>query len=436
MRIILLITILSISFSVLGQNYTSWLSGNPSDTAVKPSGGICLMGGATENDEAVKWFLKQAAGGDVLVLRTSGTDGYNSYMYNLPGIDVNSVETILFNSASAAYEPYVLQQIQNAEAIWLAGGDQWDYVNYWRNSPVDSIINTAINNRNMAVGGTSAGMAILGRFYFSAENGTVTSQQAITNPYNNKVTVDSAAFMQVPFLNNTITDTHYDNPSRKGRHMVFLARILTDFGYKAKGIACDEYTAVCIDTNGIAHVYGHYPDYDDNAWFIQTNCELPDIHPEVCSPGNPLQWNLGGKALKACQLKGNINGTNSFNLNDWETTTGGSWFNWYVDSSGDFHETPGTQIDCPPTSVQNIEPECHISLYPNPAADYITISIRGKTESSYTLMIRNSHGLLIKSKEVFSDEVILDIRNLNPGIYFLLVHHRNNASIIKKIIKS
>lgn len=61
-------------------------------------------------------------------------------------------------------------------------GNQWTYVSYWRNTPVDSLVNKAIAERNVVVGGTSAGMAIMGNYYFSAENGTVTSGQALANP--------------------------------------------------------------------------------------------------------------------------------------------------------------------------------------------------------------------------------------------------------------
>ena len=35
-----------------------------------------MMGGSVENDNAMRWFLERADGGDVLVLRASGSDGY------------------------------------------------------------------------------------------------------------------------------------------------------------------------------------------------------------------------------------------------------------------------------------------------------------------------------------------------------------------------
>ena len=71
-----------------------------------------MMGGATEHDEAMKWFLQRANGGDVLVLRASGSDGYNDYMYTDLGITLNSVETIVFNDGSAANETYIHNKIK------------------------------------------------------------------------------------------------------------------------------------------------------------------------------------------------------------------------------------------------------------------------------------------------------------------------------------
>jgi cyanophycinase-like exopeptidase len=328
------------------QSYTSYFSGNPTGVTTQPAGGCCLMGGASEDDNAMRWFLSRANGGDVVVLRTSGSNGYNNYMMTL-GPAVNSVETIVFNNATASSSDYVLQRIAGAEAIWLAGGDQWDYVRYWRNTQVDSLINIGLAERNMVIGGTSAGMAVLGGYYFTAQKGTVASYEALGNPYHPRVTVDTAAFFHADFLQDVVTDTHYDNPDRRGRHSVFLARMMKDHGLTARGIACDEYTAVCIDTNGIARVFGGAPSYSDFAYFIQPNCELPDMIPESCLAGTPLTWDHARKALKVFKINGNAQGTGTFNLNDWETATGGVWENWFI-QNGVLGTETGTSIHCGP----------------------------------------------------------------------------------------
>ena len=66
-------------------------------------------------------------------------------------------------------------------------------------------------------------------------------------------------------LANTFTDTHFDNPDRRGRLFTFMARARADWGLDATAIACDEYTAVCIDDDGLARVFGEAPQYEDNA---------------------------------------------------------------------------------------------------------------------------------------------------------------------------
>jgi cyanophycinase-like exopeptidase len=329
-KIYTLFASLLLCMNAFTQNYTSYFTGNVTNITTAPQGGICMMGGATENDEAMKWFLQRAGGGDVLVLRASGSDGYNDYMYSMLGITLNSVESIVCHNAAASDEAYIQQKIQQAEAIWFAGGDQWDYVSYWRNTPIDSLVNVAIASRNIVIGGTSAGMAILGKYYFSAQNGTVTSAAALANPYTAAVTVDSARFIHNAILDSVITDTHYDNPDRRGRHTSFLARVKTDWSLNARGIACDEFTAVCMDNTGLARIYGGFPVDDDNAYFIQNNCEVSNNFPEACEPGNPLTWNHGNQALKVYAVKGTPTGSNSFNLNDWKTGSGGSWQNWWV----------------------------------------------------------------------------------------------------------
>ena len=105
---------LATSTTYLAQNFVAYQTGNPSDTVVQALGGVCLMGGATEDDNAMSWFLQRANGGDVLVLRTSGSNGYNSYLYSQLGVPVNSVETIVCNNAAASNEAYVLQKINQA----------------------------------------------------------------------------------------------------------------------------------------------------------------------------------------------------------------------------------------------------------------------------------------------------------------------------------
>lgn len=118
-----------------------WITGNDHDADVKPTGpGLVLMGGGTDVDEAFAWWGDIIAGGDVVVIRTSGADGYNDYLYGFGNAD--SVETMLV-TAEFADDPYVSWTLRHAEAIVLAGGDQASYLQSWMGTGVQQGIGQA-----------------------------------------------------------------------------------------------------------------------------------------------------------------------------------------------------------------------------------------------------------------------------------------------------
>lgn len=404
--------------TVSAQGYTSFFTGDTADVVATATGGVCMMGGATEDDNAMRWFLQRCGGGDVLVMRATGSSGYNAYLYSQLGVTVNSVETIRFDNASAATDPYVRRRIAEAEAIWFAGGDQWDYVTYWRGTGIDALINDAIHQRHAVIGGTSAGMAILGGYYFSAANGTITSAAAIANPYDAAMTVDGTPFLDVDYLSDVITDTHYDYYDRRGRQLAFLARILTDDGIAAHGIACDEYTAVCVGPDGIAHVYGDSPNSDDNAYFLTVNCDVPSNVPEVCVANQPLSWDQGSMAIKVYNIKGTPDGDNTLNLNDWKTGFGGVWEDWSVYNSVLF-ALPSAAPTCNPVGVQPALADDALQVYPNPARGG-QVNVLLQHFVAERMSLRNSLGQVVwSSGRVDASTVEIDLGALPAGYYWL-----------------
>ncbi len=300
----------------------TYLTGDAADVTSTATAGLLLMGGSTDVDAAIQWFLQRANGGDVVVIRSSGADGYNQYMYDM--VSVNSVETIIIDSRAKADLSSVVQKIRNAEALFIAGGDQWDYVNYWKNSATEDAINYLINTKKVTVGGTSAGTAVLGTNYFSAQNGTVTSAQALKNPYNRYMAIGQNDFISSSFLQNTITDSHFTQRDRQGRLITFLARMMKDWNYTdAKGIGIDEQTAVCIDETGMGKVFGI-----NQAYFLQNE----NLGPETCISGVPLTWNRNLLALKAYKITGNTIGNGSFNATTWLQFDGGTAYHYYVNT--------------------------------------------------------------------------------------------------------
>jgi hypothetical protein len=276
-------------------------------------------------------------------------------------------------------------------------------------------------------------MAIMGDYYFSAQNGTISSFSALQDPFNNALTIDSAAFIENSTLKDIITDTHFDNPDRKGRLVAFLSRIYVDYNVSAKAVACDEYTAVCIDSNGLAKVFGGFPQYDDFAYFVEVNCEIPNPSPESCNSGTPLTWNQNSQALKVCKIPGTTNGNNIFNMNEWQSNTAYSWFNWSV-VQGVFGESIGN----PPTCISSIfEEKHHNIIWRFDAAQnllFIQSDIVDLTTCEFMLM--DGLGKTIQFEQFTNkDEIRIYIKENLKGINFLRIKNDENTIYHLKLIQ-
>src|SRR5690242_8842031 len=132
--LVLLICFLSAT-AFAAKQYSYFRVGNPNDVTTATSAGTVLMGGGTDVDAAFQWMCGRSGNGDFLVIRATGTDAYNPYIQQLCPSE-NSVATLIIPNNVAANDPFVAATIRNAEAIWIAGGDQSNYINYWTGTPV------------------------------------------------------------------------------------------------------------------------------------------------------------------------------------------------------------------------------------------------------------------------------------------------------------
>jgi cyanophycinase len=242
-----------------------------------------MMGGGDDLDDAFRWLCQKANGGDFLILRAHGDDDYNSYVNGL--CKLNSVATLIVPDRLAALDPAVADIIRHAEAIFIAGGDQARYVNFWRTTPVQDAIDEAVA-AGKPIGGTSAGLAIQGEFSYSALNdpnddSELASKDALPNPFFPRVAV-TRDFLKIPILQNTITDSHFAKRDRMGRTLVFLARIMQDgWSTGPREIAVDERSAVLVEPDGKATVVGS----GKGAYFLK-----PTQPPSVCKKNVPLTF--------------------------------------------------------------------------------------------------------------------------------------------------
>jgi cyanophycinase len=281
------------------------ITGDATDVTVPTELGIVLMGGSTDVDQALQWMINRAKGGDVVIIRASGSTGYNDYIYELG--NVNSVETLLIDSREKALKESVGKRIREAEMLFIAGGDQWNYVKYWKDSEVSKAIQYLIDDKKVPIGGTSAGCAVLSGIIFDASHGSAYSKEVMANPYDTTVSI-SKSFITAPFLEKTISDQHYSRREREGRHVTFMARMIKDLGIEpAKGIGVDEKTALCIDQDGNAVAYG------TNSVYILIS---EPFKPEQCEPNKPLTFDRNGKAVRAYIYPASFTGAPVYNLKE------------------------------------------------------------------------------------------------------------------------
>jgi cyanophycinase len=265
-----------------GSGFQYWRLGNPRDLPTKTQAGFALIGGGDDLDDAFSWLCERSGGGDFLVLRATGTDAYNDYVHTL--CHENSVATLLIPDRKAALDETVRSRIANASAIFIAGGDQANYVNHWMGTPVQQAVSDAIG-RGVPVGGTSAGLAVLGEFMYSAQGDAedgpdLSSALPLQDPYLSRVTIVHN-FLRIPALRDTITDTHFSARDRMGRLLVFMARILQDEPVRSiRAIAVDEHTAVLLEPDGGASIVG-----TGSAYFLQASKKA-----SICRSGTPLTF--------------------------------------------------------------------------------------------------------------------------------------------------
>ena len=290
-----------VSPAFAAKQYSYFRVGNPNDVTTATTAGTALEGGGTDVDAVYQWMCQRSGNGDFLVIRATGTDAYNPYIQQLCPNE-NSVATLIIPNRSAASDPFVATTIQNAEALFIAGGDQSDYINFWKGTPVETALNDLIA-RNVPIGGTSAGMNVLSQFFYAAlASQGVTSSQALANPFTKYITLDEN-FVNISTVQGVIDDPHFVTRDRMGRDLAFLCRIyLNGWTSLPRDIAIDEQTALLVDSSGNGTVVGI-----STVYFLQA----PGA-PQICQSGTPLTYQ--DIAVQR------INSTGTFSLTKWKGT--------------------------------------------------------------------------------------------------------------------
>jgi cyanophycinase len=264
--------------------------GNPRACGTARSGpGLVLMGGGPDVDAAFLWIHHVLAGsanrraGRLIVLRASGGNDYTPYISGLARFC--SVQTLVIKpdagsddlTAASAY-------VDRADAVFFAGGDQANYVR-WKGTALTAAVQR-LYDRGGIVGGTSAGLAILGEYAYDSvaadrtgPDVEVTSANALANPDEPIISFTHDLF-RFPPLRHIITDTHFVARNRLGRLIVFLARLAPGSRHRLMGLGVNEATAIVINRHGIGRLLVQRP----------TGCAflVRLTRPAILRPGRPF----------------------------------------------------------------------------------------------------------------------------------------------------
>jgi beta-aspartyl-peptidase (threonine type) len=185
-----------------------------------------------------------------VVLRATPDDSYSAEV--LKAAPFNSVQTLCVPEGATPEQLAAATEIVDlAEGIFFSGGQQSRYV-AWKGTALIAAVQ-AVYNRGGIVGGTSAGLAILGERIFDgkvASSAEVTTRALVSDPDNPRVTQTDDLF-EFPPLDDVLTDTHFHERDRFGRLVTLMARQPEG---RILGIGVDEQTALCIDRQGIGHL--------------------------------------------------------------------------------------------------------------------------------------------------------------------------------------
>ncbi|MFE9134604.1 pre-peptidase C-terminal domain-containing protein [Streptomyces sp. NPDC007355] len=193
---------------------------------------------------------------------------------------VNSCTTWTLTTAGDGNNSQVNTDVRNAEFVYFAGGDQCRYT-AWKGTALEASVESVVA-KGGGSGGGSAGHHINSPVVYDACNGSVTSTEALANPYDRAISFTTGMFQWADY-GGVVNDSHFVTRDRMGRTMSFLARAVKDgltTGGAAWGVGVEEGGgSLFIDRNGLATQYGK------DAYVV-----LADHQPEQAVDRKPLTY--------------------------------------------------------------------------------------------------------------------------------------------------
>jgi len=228
--------------------------GNPMDDVRPPQGkGLIFSGGHGHVHAAYRWAHDRitgskgdVVGGDVVIIRATLDNSYSSQF--MRAAKFNSAQTLAIPPDATPEElAQAAEIVSKAEFVFFSGGQQSRYLQ-WRDTPLSRAVQNTYD-RGGVVGGTSAGLAILGECVLGggAPSRQLTTEALVKNPTPGADSLQRGLFDFLPVY----AESHFHQRDRFGRLAVLLAEMKERIPF---AVAADERTAVTVDDRAHARV--------------------------------------------------------------------------------------------------------------------------------------------------------------------------------------
>lgn len=290
--------------------------GEQSDSLHKGQDMYFLAGGGDETpflEGLTKFFVDGSAGQDIVMISQGfeEKDTVDWVFYELAQEECRSVTSLDILTREQANDPRIARIVDGADALWFWGGSQELYQSVWAGTRVFSAIARAAAS-HVAIGGSSAGLAILGQAAFvNLPWDTLHSPFATENPKDARVRLMYQADGSLPFagmstgkaapLYGVVTETHFAARDRMGRLATFAARS------KLRGLGVDEETALLIEKTAGGWNWTVYADPDEGEEYSQAYLVMPETNSTTARYEDHGRLTFG--PLNVYRLSGSLEGT-------------------------------------------------------------------------------------------------------------------------------
>jgi cyanophycinase len=218
------------------------LKDKPVADSKKANGKLFIIGGGDRTESLMTTMIEESGikdGDYIAILPMSSEEPDSAFFYikqdiemvtSIPCINLNFEEKDIINKTK-------LDSVEHAKIIFITGGDQKNFMNMVKGTPLQTAIERAYQNGAL-IGGTSAGAAVMSEIMITGDENFSPEYEATYD----KVWKENGIYAAgMGLVKNVIVDQHFVVRSRYNR----LLSAICDYP-KHFGIGIDEETALIV----------------------------------------------------------------------------------------------------------------------------------------------------------------------------------------------